>query len=261
MNEEKTYSVGDFSQKTGISIRTLHYYDEVGLLTPKKHPVSGHRQYRDADVLALHKIVSLKFLGCSLEQIKTLIGHSEFDVSLSETLLAQKKALAEEKERIERSLQAIDRTIALLEKEGTVDSNILMSLIHNMQTENMQREWVEAKTAKEIADRLFDKSEEEKIELDISFIQLTKDVKRLAGKPADDPEVQALIEDFMKATMEFVGEDALHAFGEMEMSEAEELASKFPSPFTREEEEWLNQAMEHYMRQHDMLDPEDQKVN
>lgn len=205
-------------------------------------------------MLALHKIVSLKFLGCSLEQIKELMEHSEFGVSLNETLLAQKTALAEEKERIEQSIQAIDRTIELLEKEGSVDSNVLMSLINNMQTEDVQREWLETKTAKEIVDHLFNKSEEEQIELDIMYIQLSKDVKRLAGRPPSDPEVQKLIEDFMKSTLEFVGEEAMYAFGGMETSEAEELASQFPSPYTREEEDWLNSTMEYYMKQNEMLD-------
>jgi DNA-binding transcriptional MerR regulator len=254
MNEVRTYSIGEFSKKTGIPVRTLHYYDEVGLLKPIKHPVSKHRQYSQEDVLALHKIVSLKFLGCSLEQIKELMEHSEFDVNLNETLLAQKTALAEEKERIEQSMQAIDRTIVLLEKEGSVDGNVLMSLINNMQTEDVQREWLETKTAKEIVDHLFNKSEEEQIELDIMYIQLSKDVKRLAGRPPSDPEVQKLIEDFMKSTLEFVGEEAMYAFGGMETSEAEELASQFPSPYTREEEEWLNSVMEYYMKQNEMLD-------
>ncbi|WP_019533736.1 MerR family transcriptional regulator [Paenibacillus ginsengihumi] len=256
MTEEKTYSIGDFSQKTGVPIRTLHYYDEIGLLKPRKHPVSGHRMYNEKDVLDLHKIVSLKFLGCSLEQIKELIAHAEFDVSLNKTLLARKQALTEEKERIEQSLQAIDRTMLLLEKEGAVDSHVLMSLINNMQTEKTQREWLEAKTPKEIVDRLFNKSEEEKIELDIAFIQLTKEVKRLMGRPASDPEVLALVEQFMQATIEFVGEDAMYAMGEMDTSEAEELAAKVPSPYTKEEEAWLNAAMEYYMVHNGMMDPE-----
>lgn len=43
MDEVRTYSIGEFSKKTGIPVRTLYYYDEVGLLKPIKHPVSKHR--------------------------------------------------------------------------------------------------------------------------------------------------------------------------------------------------------------------------
>ncbi|MBB6282526.1 DNA-binding transcriptional MerR regulator [Geobacillus subterraneus] len=63
------YSIGEFAKKTGTTVRTLRYYDEIGLLSPQKHPHSGRRMYTDEDVLTLQKIVSLKFLGYSLGQI------------------------------------------------------------------------------------------------------------------------------------------------------------------------------------------------
>lgn len=69
MSNNRTYSIGEFSTRTGTSIRTLHYYDEIGLLKAEKHPRSGHRQYTAQDVLTLQKIVGFKFSGYNLEQI------------------------------------------------------------------------------------------------------------------------------------------------------------------------------------------------
>ncbi len=69
----ETYSIGEIAKKTGVSIRTLRYYDEIGLLQPTKDPSSGHRIYTEEDILQLHKIMSLKFIGLSLEEIRQYI--------------------------------------------------------------------------------------------------------------------------------------------------------------------------------------------
>lgn len=56
MNTDKKFSIGEFSKKTGISIPTLHYYDEIGLLQPEKNPSSGHRIYKYQDIITLQKL-------------------------------------------------------------------------------------------------------------------------------------------------------------------------------------------------------------
>lgn len=93
MGENNNYSIGEFSDKTGVSIRTLHYYDEIGLLQPEKNQTSGHRIYKDHDILVLQKIVSLKFLGYSLEKITNLLHQSIITVDLNETLALQLEVL------------------------------------------------------------------------------------------------------------------------------------------------------------------------
>lgn len=61
MGKQSSYTIGEFSKRTNVSIRTLHYYDDIGLLQPQKHPSSGHRIYADEDVLTLHKIIRSNF--------------------------------------------------------------------------------------------------------------------------------------------------------------------------------------------------------
>ncbi|WP_449536852.1 MerR family transcriptional regulator [Ferdinandcohnia sp. Marseille-Q9671] len=258
------YSIGEFSDRTGISIRTLHYYDEIGLLSPDKHPSSGHRQYTNKDLLTLQKVVSFKFLGYSLEQIGEMIHESSFDLSLNESLQIQKKAFEEKKEQIESALSAITRTIALLQEEGEVDSAVLMSLINSTQTEKEQRLWLEQHTKPDIVEYFYNKSEEERLALDKEFIQLSKEVKRLYGKPVHNLEVQAMIDKYLKASFSFIGEDAMHALAELNLTETDEelllmnLEKMAPSPYTAEEEKWLNEAMEYYMSQN-MVDVDDSK--
>ncbi|ANB58257.1 merR HTH regulatory family protein [Anoxybacillus sp. B7M1] len=81
----KTYSISEIAKKTGVSIRTLRYYDEIGLLQPAKAPSSGHRMYTEEDIVRLYKIMSLKFIGLRLDEIRQYIDQPTYDLSLKET--------------------------------------------------------------------------------------------------------------------------------------------------------------------------------
>jgi MerR family transcriptional regulator, thiopeptide resistance regulator len=70
--------VGELARRTGLTIRTLHHYDEIGLLKPSLHSGSGHRLYTLADVGRLQQILSLRQLGFSLEQIGECLKRAEF---------------------------------------------------------------------------------------------------------------------------------------------------------------------------------------
>jgi DNA-binding transcriptional MerR regulator len=66
--ENRTWRVGELAEATGLSVRTLHHYDEIGLLQPSERTSSGHRQYDAADVRRLHRIVALRGFGLSLAE-------------------------------------------------------------------------------------------------------------------------------------------------------------------------------------------------
>ncbi|MED0961202.1 MerR family transcriptional regulator [Bacillus paramycoides] len=254
MNKDKKFSIGEFSKKTGIPIPTLHYYDEIGLLQPEKNPSSGHRIYNYQDIITLQKILSLKFLGYSLDKVANLLHESSFSVDLNESLSLHLQALEREKEQIEQSMQAIKRVIKLVEEEGEVDSTVLFSLIYGMNTEYTHKEWMERHRLTDIVEELSKKSEEDKIALDKTFIQLSKKVKQLYGKPVEDSKVQGMIKDYLEASFSFLGEDLIQKLADTSVEELDiqELENMTPSPFTEDEQKWLNQAMEYYMKQVEM---------
>src|SRR5437899_6587239 len=70
--------VGELARRTGLTIRTLHHYDEIGLLKPSLHTETGHRLYAHDDIARLQQIVSLKQLGFSLEEIQGCLDRSDF---------------------------------------------------------------------------------------------------------------------------------------------------------------------------------------
>lgn len=253
MTNQNKFSVGEFSKRTGISIRTLHYYDEIGLLIPERDSSSGHRIYTHNNLLTLQKIINLKFVGYRLEEITEMINEDRFDTDLSNTLTLHMSQLEQEKKRIEHSLTAIKRVIQLIQEEGELDSAILFSLIQNMQTENMQKEWIEKYRKEDSMDKQPNKSEEEKVSLERSTIQIYKEIKALNGMPIEKPEVQAVIRKYLKTSYAYLGENTTGSFavGNMEALESDmaELDRMTSSPFTEEEEEWLNQAIIYYMKQ------------
>lgn len=78
VSQPVSLQVGDLAKQTGVSVRTLHYYDEIGLLSPSHRTKAGYRLYDEKDIIRLQQIVSLRQIGFSLEQIKDCLSQTEF---------------------------------------------------------------------------------------------------------------------------------------------------------------------------------------
>lgn len=70
--------VGELAKQTGLTVRTLHYYDEIGLLSPSAHTATGYRLYTPGDIVRLQQIKSLRQLGWGLEEIRTALDSPAF---------------------------------------------------------------------------------------------------------------------------------------------------------------------------------------
>ena len=68
--DEKRWKVGELAAGTGLTVRALHHWDELGLLTPSEHTGAGYRLYCEADVERLYRIVALRGLGLSLQEVR-----------------------------------------------------------------------------------------------------------------------------------------------------------------------------------------------
>jgi DNA-binding transcriptional MerR regulator len=78
---EPQWKVGELARLTGLTIRTLRYYDQIGLFSPSEYTESGHRLYNQADLSRLQQILSLKELGLSLEEIRSALAGTHYDPS------------------------------------------------------------------------------------------------------------------------------------------------------------------------------------
>ncbi len=103
------YTVKKLSALSGVTVRTLHFYEEIGLLKPAYHGSNGYRYYEEKELLQLQQILFFKELGFSLKQIQKVLGRDDFD-QLS-ALYSHRKSLNQEWEKIGQLLKTIDKTI------------------------------------------------------------------------------------------------------------------------------------------------------
>jgi DNA-binding transcriptional MerR regulator len=116
MAEERTYQVKEVATLTGVSVRALHHYDELGLLVPSRRSAAGYRLYIDADLLRLQQILIGRELGLSLEEIKRSLDDPAFDRRAA--LELQRAELAARVARTAAMLRAVDAALAALKGEG-----------------------------------------------------------------------------------------------------------------------------------------------
>lgn len=121
---EKKYTIGEFGRISGISPKTLRFYDEKGLLKPVGYSEAGYRYYDESSFVTLQRILLLRYLGMSLEQIKETVCNST--LSLEESLQEQKKLLNEKKRHLDRVIDAVDKVQTA--KEGQTWENLVEAI-------------------------------------------------------------------------------------------------------------------------------------
>lgn len=109
------YKVKDVAQIAGVSVRTLHYYDKIGLLTPHKAAGTHYRRYSEDDLGRLQQILFFKELDFPLKKIKDILDNPRFDRRTA--LHAHKNLLLEKKARLERIIRSVDTTLKAMEGE------------------------------------------------------------------------------------------------------------------------------------------------
>lgn len=112
-------TVKEISGITGISVRTLHYYDEIGLLAPTSKTESGYRLYDDKALETLRQILFFREFDISLKDIKAILTNPKLDEK--QILQMQRQMLTAKKERLERLIAGIDN---ILKGENTMDFEI-----------------------------------------------------------------------------------------------------------------------------------------
>lgn len=80
---QRLFQIGEVAALTGVSIRTLRHYDQIGLLRPSGRSESGYRLYATPDLLRLQQALTLRYLGFALKQIRELLDRPDFDVAAS----------------------------------------------------------------------------------------------------------------------------------------------------------------------------------
>ncbi|WP_391574405.1 MerR family transcriptional regulator [Cohnella sp.] len=130
------YSIGQLAKKTNISIRTLRYYDEIGLLKPAKVADSGYRYYSNEEIRVLRHITALKELGFTLASIKDLLstGKDAQEDRWRAYLEFELAAIAEEKQRLAEMEMLLQTARHAFEMNGQVESEDIFLFIRALRS-------------------------------------------------------------------------------------------------------------------------------
>lgn len=124
------YTINKLAAISGLTVRTLRFYDEIGLLKPAYIADNGYRYYQEKQLLLLQQILFFRELGFELKDIKKILKHSDFD--RRNALTTHKKVLREKIDRMMELIKTIDNTIKHLEGKKTMDEK---QMFHGFDTE------------------------------------------------------------------------------------------------------------------------------
>ncbi|MBU3101323.1 MULTISPECIES: MerR family transcriptional regulator [Clostridium] len=117
-NEPDFFTIGVFAEKAGVTLRTLRYYDKIALMKPSSYSEAGHRLYSNQDFARLQQILTLKFIGFSLDDIKQIAQSDVTDKNFVKSLEIQKKIM---KQRVQHTLMVIKAIDEAIEMENKAD--------------------------------------------------------------------------------------------------------------------------------------------
>lgn len=127
--QKKYYTTGAFAKRARVTIRTIRYYDKRGILKPSYRGENGYRMYTDEDFARLQKILALKFLGFSLEEIIALTINED-KVNINQSLQMQKNLVSKRIRHLQMMEQALEETQEVLDESHETDWNQILNLIH-----------------------------------------------------------------------------------------------------------------------------------
>ena len=198
--------VGELARRTSLTVRTLHHYDEIGLLKPSLHSEAGYRLYTAADVARLQQVLSLRQLGFALEEVRDCLDRPDFS-----PLEVIRLHVARLREQIELQWKLCERLEALGEhfrtaEEVSADEFLftieMMTMIEKYYTPEQLAQLEARAKAKEVPQEVIDQAPQQWSDL---FAAVTAEME--AGTDPADPKAQELAKRWLALVTLFTGGD------------------------------------------------------
>lgn len=231
----------------GVSVRTLHYYDQIGLLKPESRSNSGYRFYGKEAALGLQQIMFFRELGFHLEDIKKIVTQPGFD--RLEALKSQRSLLRKEAERIDELIRTVDRTIGQMKGEAKVDIKEYYEGFSDEKIERYREEvrkrWGE-KTLRDSEERVIKMGKEKFAGLQAEGGKIFQAIADNMAKGPESPFIQAEVKKWRAWLENFshYPDEAVLGLGRV-YSQNEEFAAFFRR-IHKDLPEFLTKAIEYY---------------
>ncbi|CAN5177115.1 MerR family transcriptional regulator [soil metagenome] len=242
------YTVKKLADLSSISVRTLHYYDEIGLLEPSYVALNGYRYYEEAELLKLQQILFFKELDFNLEDIVEMLSSPGF--KKLEALEDQKKLLEGKRKRLRKLIITIEKTIETLKGDETMNANNMFDAFTDEELEKLKEEtkekWGETDAYKQSIERTkyWTKADYDRIkEEGIKCAQKLAEAMNLDVK---SPEVQSLIHQHHQGIEIFYdcSVEMYRGLGQMYVSD--KRFTIYYDKFKPGLAAWLQKAIEYY---------------
>jgi DNA-binding transcriptional MerR regulator len=202
----KLYWAHEFAKLAGVTVRTLHHYDRLGLLKPSHRSDARYRLYSRRDLVQLEQIVVLKFLGLPLKSIGRLLKSEP--ASLPDVLERQQMVLADKRQELDHTIEAIRAARAALGADREPDWTLITQIIRRVGMQN-NTDWTgkyysdEAKAR--VAERKSLWSPELQERVSREWNELFRDIEAALGESPASARAQALAARWRKLVGEFTG--------------------------------------------------------
>lgn len=196
------WKVGELAKQTQLTIRTLHYYEEIGLLTPSCRTDSGHRVYSEDDIVRLQQILSLRQLGFALEEIQGCLQRKDF--SPLKVVQMHLESLKKEMENQHRLYERLSSLASALRSTETVSVDEFLQTIEVIA---MYEKYYTKEQLEELAQRKETLGEEQINKVQEEWPILIASVRKELDKGTDpmDPTVQKLAKRWKELVDMFTG--------------------------------------------------------
>ncbi|WP_028593389.1 MerR family transcriptional regulator [Paenibacillus assamensis] len=196
------YKVKEVADLAGISVRTLHHYDSIGLLKPKKIEENGYRYYNDDDLERLQQILFFKELEVPLVEIQRIIDHPSFD--RKHALVSHRSMMLQKKHRLERLIHTVEETLQSMKGAIAMTKEDMFEPFDMAEIEEHQKKYeqeVEEKYGhtdayKESQEKTSTYTADDWKQIKHEWDSLYKQIAERMDKGPADEEVQALISEY-----------------------------------------------------------------
>ena len=209
----RLYRTQEFAALASVTVRTLHYYDRLDLLKPRRTS-AGYRLYGIRDLERLEQKAALKFLGLSLKQIKSLLEREALD--LRDALRMQRTVLEQKRRLLDRAIRAIRQAESAVKPGRQADAAVLKKIIEVIAMQD-NTDWMlkyhtpEAREKIEARGREWTPELQEQVSKQWS--ELMAEVETAPAEEPASPRVQALAERWIRLVEGFTGGDPEIAAG------------------------------------------------
>jgi DNA-binding transcriptional MerR regulator len=194
-------NVGELASASGLTVRTLHHWDEIGLLRPAERSGAGHRRYSSADVERLYRIVALRRLGMSLDDVGAALEAEGPDL---------RAAVAAHRLRVKLQLAQLRRLDGILDALVELDEPSTSLIIDAIEVMTMSEQYYTPEQLQQLEARRNELGEDgmAKAQQDWADLIAEMDAERVADTDPADPRVQALADRWQALIQAFTGGDA-----------------------------------------------------